>query len=333
MLLSPLVLSLCLATGIQADTLSAVDLYGLRTVSEATVREAVGLRPRDPVPDSIGPIVDRLQAIPGVAEADVSRVCCAEDGGTMLYVGIREDGTPALTYRAAPTGTARLTDDIVAMGLTFDTALYSAVRRGVTAEDHSRGYALSSDSAVRAVQDRFVDVAAQRMELLRTVLRTSADAEHRALAAYIIAYGADRNTFARDLLYAVDDPDNDVRNNAVRALAVLRAWANQHPEAGIDIPADAFIDFLISVSWTDRNKGVFALMSLTASGDPALLSELRTRALPSLVEMARWTNPGHAFGPFLILARIAGVEEAKAFEAWQAGDRETVIAEATASVP
>lgn len=331
MLLS-LVLSLCLATGTQADTLSAVDLYGMRTVSEAAVREAVGLRPGDPIPDPIGPVVDRLQAIPGVAEADINLTCCTEKGGWMLYVGIREAGTPPLTYRAAPTGTARLTDDIVAMGLTFDTAWSSAVRRGVTAEDHSHGYALSSDSAVRAVQDQFIDVAVQRMDLLRTVLRRSADAQHRALAASIVAYGADRKTIAPDLLHAVDDPDDGVRNNAVRALWVLGEWANQHPEAAIDIPADAFIEFLNSVSWSDRNKGVLVLMSLTASRDPAFLSELRLRALPSLVEMARWTNPGHALGSFLILARIAGVEEAKAFEAWQAGDRETVIAQATASV-
>lgn len=40
----------------------------MRTVSEAAVREVVGLRPGDPIPDSIGPVVDRLQAIPGVAE-------------------------------------------------------------------------------------------------------------------------------------------------------------------------------------------------------------------------------------------------------------------------
>jgi hypothetical protein len=185
----------------------------------------------------------------------------------MLYVGIREAGTPPLTYGAAPTGTARLTDDIVAMGLTFDTAWFSAVRRGVTAEDHSHGYALSSDSAVRAVQDQFIDVAAQRMDLLRTVLRRSADAQHRALAASIVAYGADRKTIAPDLLHAVDDPDDGVRNNAVRALWVLGEWANQHPEAAIDIPADAFIEFLNSVSWSERNKGVLVLMSLTASLD------------------------------------------------------------------
>ena len=127
------------------------------------------------------------------------------------------------------------------------------------------------------------------------------------------------------------DPDDEVRNNAVRALAILAGWANEHPEAEIAIPGEPFIDFLNSVSWTDRNKGVFVLMALTDSRHPALLAQLRARALPSLVEMARWTNPGHAMGAFVILARMAGMDDGAAFQAWRAGEREAVIARAMAS--
>jgi hypothetical protein len=96
------------------------------------------------------------------------------------------------------------------------------------------------------------------------------------------------------------------------------------------IPPDPFTALLQSVSWTDRNKGALALMSLTAARDPAVLRTLRAQALPALVEMARWTNPGHVLAPFLILARMAGVDDAEAFQAWQTGDREAVIAKALA---
>lgn len=314
-----------------ADTLSSVDLYGLRTVPEAAVRAAIGLRTGDPVPGSADSIRARIAALPGVAEVDVARVCCSEDGGTLLYVGIREAGTPAVTYRAAPTGAARLPDEVVAAGEAFDAALMSAVRRGAAQEDDSQGYSLAGDSAMRAVQERFIGFAATHAATLRNVLLTSSDAGHRSLAAQVIAYHADRERVVRDLLQAVGDPDDDVRNNAVRALAVLAGWANEHPEAEIRIPAEPFIDFLSSVSWTDRNKGVFVLMSLTGSRDPALLAQLRSRALPSLVEMARWTSPGHAMGAYIILARITGLDDRAAFEAWQAGERESVIARAMAA--
>lgn len=327
----PLLLLAALGAQTSPDTLSSVDLYGLRTVPEAAVRAAIGLRPGDPAPASADSIRARVAALPGVAEVDVARVCCSEDGGAMLYVGIRETGTAAVTYRAAPTGAARLPGEVVAAGEAFEDALMSAVRRGAAEEDHSQGYSLAKDSAMRAVQERFIGFAAIYADTLRNVLLTSADAGHRALAAQVIAYHTDRERVARDLLHAVEDPDDDVRNNAVRALAVLSGWANEHPEAGIVIPPDPFIDLLNSVSWTDRNKGVFALIPLTESRDPALLAALRTRALPSLVEMARWTNPGHAMAAYMVLARVAGLDDRAAFEAYQAGEREAVIARAMAA--
>jgi hypothetical protein len=51
-----------------------------------------------------------------------------------------------------------------------------------------------------------------------------------------------------------------------------------------------FIDLLNSIEWTDRNKSSFALEMLTESRDPALLLDLRARALRSLIEMARWKS-------------------------------------------
>jgi hypothetical protein len=308
--------------------LSAVDLYGLRTVPEAVVRAAVGLRPGDASTDSVGPILARVRAIPGVADADVAPVCCADDGGALLFVGIREHGTAVPARRAAPTGAARLPDAMMAAGEARMSALMAAVRRGSAGQENSRGYALSEDSAMRAEEERYLAFAATHSDTLRAVLRTSSDAEHRALAAEILAYGTDRAAIARHLLAAVDDPDGDVRNNAVRALAVLAEWAERNPEAGIQIPPDPFIALLNSVEWSDRNKGAFALLSLTGSRSPALLGELRARACPALVEMARWTNPSHAMMSYIILARTAGVSDGEAIEAFNTGRREEVIARA-----
>jgi hypothetical protein len=323
--------SMALPAGASSDTLHAVDLYGMRTVSEASLRAAIGLRAGDPVPVSDNSIRARVGALPGVAEVHVSLVCCSENGRTLLYVGIREVGTPPMMFRAEPSGAARLPGDILATGVTFESALMSAVQRGATAEDGSQGYALAEDSALRSVQEDFLQIAAERANTLTRVLRNSADATHRALAVQILAYGANRQTVARELLYAAEDPSDAVRNNATRALAVLGAWVHGNSGTDVVIPPEPFIDFLNSVSWTDRNKGVMVLMPLTASRDSALLAQLRSSTVPSLVEMARWTNAGHALGPFLILARLAGLSDGDALQAWQAGDREAVIARAIGS--
>jgi hypothetical protein len=326
-----LLLSFSLFHTAAVDTLHSIDLYGLRTTSDTAVRAAVGLRAGDPLPGSLDAIRTRLRQLPGVDEVDLSPVCCSDNGRTILYVGIRERGTPAIAFRNAPDGSARLPPAILATGDRFESALRGAVQRGVTSEDHSRGYALAEDPALRAVQEEFATLATRHVDTVVAVLRHSADARHRALAAQVVAYGPDRQRATRELLDAVRDPSDAVRNNAVRALAVIGEWANEHPDSGVRIPAAPFIALLHSVSWTDRNKGIMVLVPLTASRDSVLLADLRARALLPLTEMARWTTPGHALGPFLVVARIAGVDDGEAFQAFQSGARETVIRRALAS--
>jgi hypothetical protein len=91
------------------------------------------------------------------------------------------------------------------------------------------------------------------------------------------------------------------------------------------IPPQPFIEFLSSPIWTDRNKASGALLTLSASRDPALLATLREQALASLVEMARWKSEGHALAAFTILGRVAGYLDETARDLWDRGDREAVI--------
>ena len=52
------------------------------------------------------------------------------------------------------------------------------------------------------------------------------------------------------------------------------------------------------------------------------------RALPDLVEMARWATPSYALPPFLLLGRVAGMTDQQVEESWRKGDRESVIRKA-----
>jgi hypothetical protein len=119
-----------------------------------------------------------------------------------------------------------------------------------------------------------------------------------------------------------------VRNDATRSLMAIAVLAQRHPEERISINAAPFIAMLNSVVWTDRNKAAAVLLSLTAGRPARVLGALRQRALPALIEMARWKSPGHAQAAFLVLGRVAGMEETAIGEAWTRGDREPVIARA-----
>ena len=114
----------------------------------------------------------------------------------------------------------------------------------------------------------------------------------------------------------------------ISALAVMAPYARRHPELGITVPTAPFVDMLGSLTWTDRNKASLALMELTATRDAALLGELRARALPALVEMARWRSEGHALPAFVVLGRIGGMTEEAIQSAWSRGDRQGAIAAA-----
>jgi hypothetical protein len=151
------------------------------------------------------------------------------------------------------------------------------------------------------------------------------DAQQRALAAQVLAYVTDKRGVISDLADAMRDPDEDVRNNATRALWVIADFARRTPSAHVQMPFEPFVDLLNSLIWSDRNKSSLALMEISADRDPALLGILRTKAVPSLVEMARWKSRGHALAAVLLLGRVAGVPEADLQAAVARGDHAAAI--------
>ena len=157
------------------------------------------------------------------------------------------------------------------------------------------------------------------------MLHESADAQHRALAAEVIAYAANKRDVVADLVYGMRDPDSTVRNNSMRALGIIASFAQQFPKQRIKVPDGPFIEMLDSIVWTDRNKSSGALLQLTERRNPAILSKLRERALPSLIEMSRWKSPGHALGPFFLLGRVGNISEDEIRKAWASGNRESLI--------
>jgi HEAT repeat protein len=316
------------AAGAQMPPVGIIDVYGLRTVSGQQVRAALGFAEGDTFPGGKEQLEQRLAKIPGVVRARISGVCC-DQGRSIIYIGIEEAGSAAPRFRTAPTGPVRLPAEIVRAGAALDVATRAAVLRGEAGEDRTRGYSLMKDSTARAIQERFVSFANGNAALLSQVLRNSSDADHRALAAQVIGYGSDRAAVIRELVEAMRDPSSNVRNNAMRALGIIALYAREHPDLKLSVPSAPFIDMLNSPVWTDRNKSSIAVMELSESRDPVLLAELRERALPALVEMARWKSEGHASASIMILGRMVGMTDGAIIATATRGDREAIIDAAT----
>ena len=324
-----LIFPLLAAFGQQVPSVGTIDFYGLRIVSEKDIQRALKIKIGDDWMQTLLAVEENrriLKKLPGVADASISLVCCNDlDGKSIAFVGIREKDAPVLTFRAAPNGKIRLPERILQAGKDFQKAFTQAIDEKDFSEDQSRGYSLAGNQAVRKVQQNFIEIAAKNIKILRCVLRESADAEQRALAAQVIAYAPNKNAVVGDLIYAVRDSNETVRNNATRALILFAGYTNSNPKSKIKIPADDFIPMLNSLDWTDRNKSLGVLDALTKKRDAALLAELKTNALASLVEMARWQSPGHAQSAFYILGRIGGLAESEIADAWKLKDREREI--------
>ena len=314
-----------LVASAQIPRVGIINFFGLRKTTPAQVKEVLGIEVGDSLTSiALLEVPARLASLPGVASAGIHPVCC-EEGKTMLYVGILEDSAPVIQFRAPPNGKSRLPAEVVQGAIAFTNAHRRAIMSGFMKEDVSQGHSLLADSAARMIQLSFIPMAAKYADTLRNVLRTADDAAHRAFAAEVLAYSANKASVVNDLVYAMRDPSAEVRNSATRALSLMVVYGRAHPEAKINVPFEPFIDLLNSLAWTDRNKASLALMQMTESRDPALLALLKARAFDSIVDVARWTNPGHSAAGLFILGRMAGIPDDEAYAMLERGEREKVI--------
>jgi len=315
----------------QAMVIGIIDFYGLKQLSPEVARAALTFSEGDTIsfssddrPAFMATSEARLTALPGVSHARISLVCC-DNGRAIAYVGIQERDAKTVSFRPAPRGDSRLASDITQAGAELEKAWMAAVERGDAGEDRSQGHSLAHDPAVRAIQDRFLIYAKRDHAELRHVLGASSDAAERALAAEVLGYAPDKSAVVGDLVYAMGDSSEGVRNNAMRALLVIADMAPSSNKPVPHIPLDPFLALLYSPVWTDRNKASGALAALTRNRDPESLDAIRKQGIPPLAEMARWKSEGHAQAAFLILGRMAGYSDEAALDLWQQGKREVVI--------
>ena len=311
----------------QAPVVGDINLYGVRKVSAERILNTAKIQSGHPLPPSKGDMEDRIAEIPGVLRARIEAVCC-DGADAILFVGVEEKGAPYAALRSAPAGEAVLPQDLTDSYRQFLIAVQRAASRGSAVEDLSAGHSMMADPEARGYQEQFVSYARQNVAVLRSVARTAAEAEQRAAAVAVLGYAPNKKEVVNDLQYAMQDPDEAVRANAIRALNAFAVLAAKQPALGIKVSPTWFIEMLNSIVLSDRLESAKALLTLTDRTAPEVLQQIRERALPSLAEMARWKTPRYALPPFLLLGRVAGLPDQQIQEAWRKGQRDTLIQKA-----
>ena len=298
----------------EMPTLGTIDFFGLQ-IPESEAVELLPFKVGEAMEDVIGRVTDPESKPQGFAEmfgakhATMQFVCCNADQLTMAYIGLADSDEPTVAFREPPIGEIFLPEDMVRKYNLSMEYLFEAVKNPQGPEDLSQGHSLVSYPPLREIQESFIVEATDSQVLLIRVLHDSIDPEHRFVAAHILGYAADKKAVTPELVFAVTDSNTTVRNNATRAIGVIAAYANMNPQLGIEIEGGVFVDMLNSLNWTDRNKGLMVLNSLSRARNADLLAALRMRALNSLIEMRAWKNLGHAEAACRILVRILGLPE------------------------
>jgi hypothetical protein len=295
---------------IARDHIADIEFFGYKGVDIEAVRKALPVQPGGAYSgDTTRQVRDAVKLATGRDATDVAQVCCDDQGDLVLFVGLAGESSLTFLLNPEPTAKIGISSELAALYRRMDAAEVAAVRKGNAEEEQpSPGYRLLKDS-----QARELELAVRRYalpheaELLR-VLESSSDGEQRAIATDVLGYARRSPHQIAALVHASRDANDDVRNNATRALGEL---VGAGTGVAKQIGPDTYIDMIRSNVWTDRNKASFLLLQLTRSRDPHLLARLRAEASDALIEMALWRDRGHALPARIILGRIAGIPELK----------------------
>jgi hypothetical protein len=317
-----------LTASAQVPTIGTIDFYGLRKLQEKNIRKVIGFAEGSPLPRSKGDVEIQIEEIKGIVHARLEAACCDANRQAILYIGVEEVGAPHFSYRVPPETDLHLPEEVASAYRRFLKAVSQAGQAGTAQEDLSRGHSLMADPEVRAVQMEFTELAEAHLPALQKVLRESADNDQRAIAAYVIGYAKVKARVVNDLQFALQDPDDTVRNNALRSLAAFAVLATTDPKSEVRMQPTWFVEMLHSLVWSDRNNAIVTLVTLTESRSPIVLDLLRERALPELIEMAAWKHLPHALPAYIVLGRVLGYPEQELQDLWSQEKRSVVIEKA-----
>jgi hypothetical protein len=327
--LPALSLALFVASALAQDksfVVGEIEFYGYSHLQLDRIKAALPLHEGDVIairdfPATKEKIMQSVRREVGREATDIAFTCCDNRTNLMVYIGLPGDSNRSFPYNPSPRRSARLPRRILDL---YDRAMeltQEAVQKQ-PAEDTSRGYGLAAYRPLRETQLAMREFAIQNYILIVRVLKSSAEPKERQAAAFALEYARQSRAQISALVQASRDADDGVRNNAVRALGIL-ALSSQKVSAWI--PAETFVRMLNSGVWEDRNKAGGLLDVLSGGRDPRLLRLLRSEALASLIEMARWRDPSHASSARMILGRIAGIEEGRLTQLVASGKVDEII--------
>lgn len=303
-------------TNAQPVRVGTIDVYGNESISTDTILSRIGISTGDTISQkhlAERVIEKRLEAIAGVRLAKTATVCCDNNKRYALFIGVAENYSSIFALRNSPGLKIKLPDSYNYAYSAFMKRQNDAILLGQSDDDWSNGHSMIKYAPARRIQQRYLRWANSDFAYLQKILHFSVYQRQRATAVQIIAYNDDKRRVIQELLYALRDESDEVRNNAIKALSAISYYITLHP-GRLNVSFQPFIRMINSVVWADRNKGLSVLMQLSETRNKELFRQLRESSLRSLKQMAQWNSEAHAMPAYVILARMAGQTDEQILE-------------------
>jgi hypothetical protein len=113
------------------ERIGDIEFFGYKGLDVAAVRIALPVHDADAYTASTREeIRHAVEHVLGRVPTDVAAICCDEQGGRVLFIGLPGKSIKPFAYNTTPTGDERLPPKFMELYHRLDAALQSAVRKG-----------------------------------------------------------------------------------------------------------------------------------------------------------------------------------------------------------
>jgi hypothetical protein len=314
---------------------ASLDTFGSSRINEAKIKEFLGadlnawldkgLNNDHTAPDLEKKLSERIKAKFGFALAQWSVVQYFQPGDMAIHItlDVVESGDVAtrMPFQSEPTGSLPDPDKLIRQWHTYETTALELVEKGEVNPDSEQCVAFHcpfghKHPKLKRFERIFVEGVKKNEKQLATILTTDHRPDFRGAACYLLAYLKDGNKVVNYELGRIKDPEELVRNNALR---VLGDMAELHPE--YVIPPRMVIPTLHYPRVSDRSKGVYVVFQL-AGGSKDAKEEIIHNAVPDLLALMESKQPDHRDLSYGVLRKISGkdfpIEDLKSWKEWYA---------------
>lgn len=328
-LLAALLLALPAAA---SAALKGIEVYGTSTLSEAEVQK---LEPKVKrwLYQSTGKtkamrraadalqkeLEDEILKLGGFAYARLQKVTAPKDGGTVAVFDVVENGAKEARspFRAAPSGSVPDPAGLLAVWKRYYDMGWDLARRSVISADRVDCPAFyctwgAATPELGALQDQLIEKVPKNKDLLLQVMREDADPQKRADALVLLAYLKDGIEVARAAELGLSDPDDHVREAAMRVFSDLIVY-----KPDVNCPVEKIAQVLDYPSVDDRTRALAVMLGL--ANHPVYRRFLLQSASTQVLKLLRAKNSSNHEMALTALKMLTGDNfDGRDYDAWEA---------------